>query len=276
MTYAPDSPSSKLARATARDGLPLLLLAAFPLMFWLFLGSVSAAIAALLHFALIALGLALIGAGRGVEIRYHAARAARRPKLPRKLLGAGVLGLSALLLAANHFTTWNMPLLCGALAFGLAVAAFGTDPMRDKGFDDPQVLAEHAAQRTLTKTEAAMDRLVCRVAELQEPDLTLRAEAVRSAILRLVRAHVSHPPDFAAFERPLATFISLAEREVAELETQWQTDSHHAARRFARRIAALSDGFETRARKRRTKTDCDAFALEADLLLDRMRENRAS
>ena len=121
-----------------------------------------------------------------------------------------------------------------------------------------------------------MSALVARVARLGDADLILRTEAVQSAILRMMRAYATDPEEFAPFQRPLETCLALAEQEVSALETLWATDSQRAARRYSVRIAALSDGFESRARKRRARQDADAFAFEADLLLDRMRENKAA
>lgn len=256
--------------------LPLLFLAASPLFFWLFIGSPGTALGAIFHLALIAAGLGLIGSGTRIEARYNAARTARRPKLPRKLFGALMLGLSACLLAAGQFSSWEYPCAFGLAGFVLSISAFGLDPMRDKGFDDPHLLALHAAERGLAQTDAALSALVDRVAQLGEPDLILRMEAVRSAILRLARAHAKSPEESAGFEKPLATFVSIAEGEVSLLEQTWSQNSHRAANRFTQRIAALTNGFEARARKRRARTDQDDFAFDADLLLDRMRENKAA
>lgn len=276
MSCAPDPRRQNHPQRSPYDGLPVLLLAACPLVFWLFLGSIGVAVAALAYFALLASGLALIAAGREVEARYNAARAAPRPKLPRKLLGSLVIGLTACLLAANHYPTWKMPLVLGAAAYLLSAAAFGLDPQRDKGLDDPRLKAERAAQKTLADADEAMAALVDRVALLGETDLTLRTEAVRSAMLRLIRALAVEPEEFEPFRRPLTRFVELAESEVDALEAGWAENSDRAARRYAARIAALSDGFETRARQRRAVRQADAFALDADLLLDRMRENTAA
>ncbi|WP_076447305.1 hypothetical protein [Roseivivax lentus] len=256
--------------------LPVLFLAASPLVFWLFTGSLGAALGAVFHLGLIAAGLALIASGARIEARYRVARTARRPRVPRKLCGAAILGLAALLLAASQFSTWTMPVAFGFAGFALSLLAFGLDPMRDKGFDDPDLLARHAVERSLAESDASLTALVDRVARLDEPELTLRMEAVRSAILRLVRAHVSCPESFASFEKPLTAFISIADGEVSALENGWQQDSHRAAQRFSHRIAALTDGFEARARKRRARQDADTYAFDADLILERMRQNKAA
>lgn len=276
MSVFPDPQHRASSEESAVDLLPLMFLAASPLLFWLLTGSTGAALGAIFHLGLMSFAIFLIRRGCAVEARYKAAQTARKPKVPRKILGSMMLGVSALLLAASHFATWTPPLAFGAAACLLSLLAFGIDPMRDKGFDDPALMARQAALRGLAKTDAALGMLVDRVARLEEPFLTLRMEAVRSAILRLVRAHAASPEGFASFEKPLATFVSIAEAEVVDLEQNWATHSHRAAQRFTHRMVALTDGFEARARKRRARTDADDFAFDTDLLLDRMRENKAA
>ncbi|SFP96567.1 hypothetical protein SAMN05421853_10167 [Roseivivax halotolerans] len=276
MSDISDRFSSHSASSKGQGEAMVLILAACPLLFWLFLGSTRAAIAAVVYVGLLALAARLIARGRRQEAKYKAASVARRPRVPRKLIGEALIGVIALLLAAHQFSTWTPPALIGTIAFLLSLAAFGLDPWRDKGFDNPDYLAERAAQATLEMADARMTALVGRVAALGEHDLALRTEAIRSAILRMIRVHALRPQEFFALKKPLEKFIDLAEGEVDALETGWKTDAPGAAHRYMTRIAALSDGFETRARKWRAERQSDAYALDADLLLDRMEQNRAA
>ena len=125
-------------RAGMEPGLGVLFLAAFPMVLWLFQGSAVALFSAMLQFGLLGLALRLVARGQEITRAYHAARVAHRPKLPRKVIGSVLIGLVVFILAGHQFHALTVPLLCGIAATGLSIAAFGVDPMKDKGLDDPE------------------------------------------------------------------------------------------------------------------------------------------
>ncbi|MCE0507078.1 MULTISPECIES: hypothetical protein [unclassified Roseivivax] len=276
MTDFGNRPIFQRARDHSPDELLVLLLAAGPLMFWLILGSLSATISAVIYFGLLAIAARLIARGQQIEARYNRARMAKPPRFPRKLAGSAMIGVIAFLLAGHQFSTWTIPAILGPVGFLLAIAAFGFDPWRNKGYDNPRYLAQRAAWQAVEVTDARLNKIITRVAALQQDELTLRTEAIRTAILRLIRVHAQTPREFLALRKALATFVKLAEKEVDALEEGWKVNPTLAGRRYTARITALADGFETRARKRSAAQNDDAFALEADLLLDRMEQNRAA
>ncbi|WP_156943782.1 hypothetical protein [Roseivivax isoporae] len=268
MTHIPSIP--RPSERTLADALPLLLLSACPLLFWLLDGSLLMMLGAVFHFALLVGGALLIGAGHRRAQGYDAAEAAARPRVPRKLLGSALLGLLVFLLAAAQFTVWLPPVALGLAGFGFAVAAFGADPLRDKGLDDPTYLGRKAAEALLTETDGALRDIVDRVAGLGDPNLALRTEAMHGAILRLLRAFSADPGQLLDLERPLDKFLRLASAEVGRLEHGWRHDRATAAQSYATRLAALTAAFETGARQRRQRATPDTYALDADLLLQRM------
>ncbi|MFD1341642.1 hypothetical protein [Litorisediminicola beolgyonensis] len=262
--------------STADTGLPLLFLAACPMLLWLFDGSATAIGAVGVHFGLIALAIRLITRGRIEKARFDAAKSATRPRVPRLILGAMSLGFLVFLLAAGQFTT-----LVPALGFGVAgtiasLGAFGVDPLRHKGLDDPEYLARKEAEHVIATADAALVKAVTRVAQLDEPELTLRIESVRSAMLRLLRACGTQPDEVANLRKPLERFIELIAAETERLETEFAIEPKTAGRRYAARIALLSDGFEARARQKKSRTSADAFAFDADLLAERLEERHAA
>ncbi|MHA6344549.1 hypothetical protein ACXYMW_03495 [Roseivivax sp. CAU 1761] len=260
----------------AADSLPVLLLAAAPLLLGLLSGSVASIVGAVLHFGLLCTAVALIAAGHRVAREFDAAEAARRPAIPRKLLGCAVIGLMVFLLAAAQLPNWLPPVFYGLAATGFAVAAFGPDPLRDKGLDTPAYRARQAADRMLGDTDAQLRGAATRVAALGAAGLTHRTEAMHGAVMRLLRAFAERPEEMMSLSPALARFTRLVEAEVTRLEAVWDDDPSGAAERYAARLKALTAAFESGARARRRQETPDAFALEADLIAVRLRSQTAA
>ncbi|UMA65055.1 hypothetical protein LVO79_00835 [Roseivivax marinus] len=258
------------------ENLPVLMLAALPLLLWLFDGSPARMVGALFHFALMGAAAWLIAEGHEAHRRYDAATAAPRPRVPRKLLGACLLGLMVFLLAAARFTEVVTPLCFGLAAAGFAIAAFGLDPMQDKGLTDPDYLAAREADALMTRTDAALRDVVDRVAALRNDPLTMRSEAMHGAVLRLLRAMGTEPRALLALRAPIEKFVLMAEAEAARLEADWPRNPAGAGHTYATRLSALTAAFEAGARQRRQRDCPDAYAMEADLIVERMRSERAA
>src|SRR6056297_503025 len=91
-------------------------------------------------FNLAALGLLLLAAwltreGIRAQEAYEARKVARRPGVPRKMLGAGLIGTGLGLAAFAAGDSVAGPAIYALLGAVLHVLSFGPDPMRDKGMD---------------------------------------------------------------------------------------------------------------------------------------------
>ncbi|SFE48375.1 hypothetical protein [Roseivivax sediminis] len=266
----PDRPSA------AVDALPLLILAALPILLWLFDGSLPALLGALVHFGLLGGAAVLIAQGHEAQVAYDAASVARRPAVPKKLLGAVLLGLMVFLLAGSRFSELAPPVMMGLAAAGFAIAAFGLDPLRHKGLDDPDHIARLRADALIVRADAALRDAVDRVHRLGSTPLSIRTEAMHGAVMRLLRAFASDPHRLLGLEKPLERLLSLIEVEVARLEAGSHEAPKRAARIYATRLDAMATAFEAGARQRRQRETPDAYALDADLLMERMQRERAA
>jgi hypothetical protein len=258
-------------------GLGVLFLAAFPLVLWLFQGSAVALLSAVLEFALLAMALRLIAQGQAVARAYDAARVARRPKLPRKLIGSALIGVAVLILAGHQFPTVLWPMVCGLTASGLSVLAFGLDPLRDKGFDDPAELQRLRDKALMTEVETTLAEVVSRVAGLNDADLTRRSQAAIETVLRLMRASAQEPFQLDQLRKPLTTVTRILGEEVMRLESDWEGTQHpFARRRYVAKLSLLVEKFQDLAFRGGVRVGRDAFDMEADLLLERMRGDTAA
>ena len=265
-------------------GLAVLSLSAFPIVLLLFQGTSTSVFTAILELVLFVAALRLIHRGQILRIAYDKAEIARAPRLPRKIIGALLIGVMVMILAGHHFVSLLVPLAFGALATALSLAAFGVDPLRDKGAQEsaPEPLA--TARRPRPDTQAALDRIdatldamVCEIAALGDAQLTRHTEALKGAVMGLIRALGEDPDGMERLHRPVVKFVKLLRRENDDLLAAWTTDERERARRrYRTRITALGQTFEEFARKSGKKAGRDAFELEADLLWNRKPLERAA
>lgn len=264
--------------ADTDSGLNILFLAAFPLFAWLFQGSFTGIATAMVELWLLSVALRLISTGQRLHRQYDANPAARAPRVPRKLLGSVLMGIMVMLLAGHHFHALMVPLVLGAVAALLSLAAFGLDPLRHKPAPMAQVNDDRETVfLTLERTDHALAQIADRVAMLEDAEITRRTEAARTLVMRLMRSFSRDPQSLQRLDRPVAKFIGLLDAEANRLCTGAPGESSiFARRRYIAKLDVMTESFETSARKTRVRGDKDAFELEADLLLDRMPQNNVA
>jgi hypothetical protein len=131
-----DMTTNVRTRPASEPRLGLLILAALPLVVWVLHGSESMQVSALGVGVMLVLAVRLIARGQRIERAYRAARMAHAPKVPRKVLGALMIGAVTGTLAYTRFDAAAVAVLLFAAGALLALAAFGTDPVRDKTAED--------------------------------------------------------------------------------------------------------------------------------------------
>ncbi|WP_047996966.1 hypothetical protein [Puniceibacterium sp. IMCC21224] len=257
-------------------GLVVLYCAACPMLFWLFHGTAANVLATVLLLALFAAALWLLAQGQRICEAYDTAEIARRPRLPRKIIGSGLIGLLVTFLASAQMDGILSAMGVGLLATMLAVAAFGLDPMSDKGTDDPEILLRHRAAEMTDAADRSLARLVSDVTKLDDEDLIRSTDAARRSMMTLVRALAGNPAALRGLRKPLVKVLELALDEGALLVDAWDGPHRDQARiRYVTRLGALTRAFELRARQRALVRH-DAFGLETDLLIERMNRETAA
>lgn len=258
-------------------GLNVMFLAAFPLVLWLFQGSVHGIATAVLQMGLFSIALRMISRGQEIQRSYNLAQVASPPKVPRKLLGSILIGVVVLILAGHHFVSLTLPIALGLAATALSIAAFGRDPRTAKGLDDPALLNQLAAQHAWDRAEDSLCQIADRISRLEDADLTRQAEAARSLVMRLMRTFGTQPNEVRRISKLVGKFTEIMRSEVDRLEAEWSGDNYLFARkRYRLKIETLRHSFESHARIGSEKSGRDAFDFEADLLLDRMPRESAA
>lgn len=248
-----------------------LFVAPVPLVFFAFGKDPVGLALNLLAFGILMGAAVMTREGVRAETAYDARKIARRPALPRKILGALLTGLGLGLAGAAD------PVAGGVFAaFGimLHLIAFGPDPLRDKGHDDVDAFQADRVSRAIDGAEARLAAMRNAILRTGDPALISRVERFSGTARRLFRQVESDPRDLSAARRWLSVYLQGAADATAafvDLDTRGRNDA--ARRDYLTLLDDLEDGFA-----KRTETmlldDRGDLDIEMKVLRDRLARER--
>ncbi|UWQ20761.1 5-bromo-4-chloroindolyl phosphate hydrolysis family protein [Jannaschia sp. W003] len=270
---APPPPAlGRPLRGRARTTI-LMALAAIPVATAFAQGSATAlAVNLLAGGALFAAGV-LTREGLKAEAAWAERKVARRPAWPRKMFGAALSGVGVTLAAMTGLDGIGPALIYGIVAAALHVAAFGLDPMRDKGMEGVDRLQTDRAARSVEEGRrllAQMRDAVLRARDREALEATERFAAKAEAMFRTVE---DDPRDLTAARKYLGVYLMGARDAAAKFA------DIHAARPDAQAksdylalLGELEQGFDAK-RERLLLADRTDLEVEIETLKDRLRRD---
>lgn len=223
---------------------------------------------------LIALGALLLAAwmtreGMFAQEAYDARKVARRPALPRKLLGSALTGLG---LAIAGFAGHG-PIEAGIFAVvgGLLHSfAFGLDPMSDKGMEGTN---RHQTDRVARAVEEAEDHLSAMsdaIARAGDRSVERRVVAFQSTARDLFRTVEEDPRDLTSARRYLGVYL-LGAKDATEkfADIYSRTQDAHARADYLTLLDDLEENFAARTQKLLLEDRGD-LTIEIDVLRERL------
>ena len=221
-------------------------------------------------------GAALLGAatltreGAKAEAAYHARPAARRPAVPRKVIGAVLTALALGFLGATWDGLAAAPVLA-ALGGALHLAAFGIDPLRNKlpaGADGYQ---SDRVARMVEDAEATLMQMGERIATLGDRALTSRIERFAAAARKLFRQVEADPRDLTQARRYLGVYLRGARDATDKFAAYYaRTRDADARRDYLAFLDDMEGGFAQRT-ERLMLDDRTGLDIELEVLRDRLR-----
>ncbi len=277
--YSPDGTSGKTApdagfqgarRTRAGGRVNLLFLAPLPLI-WQAFGNGPVQMA--LH--LTALGLLLLAAwltreGLLAEEAYEARKVARRPALPRKMLGSVLTGAG--LAIAGWAATGGLlePAIYAIVGTLLHGFAFGLDPLRDKGLEGVDLFQTDRVARAVDEAEnhlAAMQEAILRCGDRA---LEARVGRFQQAARQLFRTVENDPRDLTAARKYLSVYLLGARDATAKFaEIYARNRSPEARADYEALLDDLEQNFAARTEKLLLDDHSD-LTVEIDVLRDRL------
>ncbi|MGV6811699.1 MAG: 5-bromo-4-chloroindolyl phosphate hydrolysis family protein [Brevirhabdus sp.] len=183
----------------------LLFIAALPLLVTAFFqGAVGMAVD-LGAFALLALAAWLTRDGLRAHAAYDARRIARRPAIPRKLFGSALTG-AGVALAAYDGSLLATAIL-GVLGLVLHVAAFGTDPLTDKGMEGIDRFQTERVARAVGEAEKHLAAMSDAILRAKDRALEARVEHFQSTARDMFRRVEEDPRDLTAARRYMGVYL---------------------------------------------------------------------
>ena len=264
----PPNVALRPARYVARRN--LLFLAPLPLLFTAFSEGAVNLLRDLIALALLLTAPWLLGEGLRAEAAWSLRPAARRPRVPRKIIAAALTGSGVALAAAAPGSLLLAPALYGLTATVLHLLAFGPDPLTDKGLAPGEAFQHDRVSRALEGAETALREMRAAVLRTGDRPLIARVDAFQRAA-RAVFARIEADPRALNAACPyLSVYLTGARdaaRRYAEL-TERAPDS--AARRdFAALLDDLEAQFAARSRAL-LAADREELEIEIGVLRDRL------
>ena len=145
--------------------------------------------------------------GLKAEAAWAERRIARRPAVPRKLFGAGAIGAGVTLCAMTGLGGLGAALVYGAVAGGLHLAAFGMDPMRDKGMEGVDAFQTDRVARTIEEAERHLAAMKDAVLRARDREAEARVERLGAKAREMFRAVEDDPRDLTPARKFLGVYL---------------------------------------------------------------------
>ncbi|WP_347310415.1 5-bromo-4-chloroindolyl phosphate hydrolysis family protein [Defluviimonas sp. SAOS-178_SWC] len=247
---------------------------------WLFLVALPFAVKAffqdpagltrnLAAFAVLVLAAWLTREGIRAAEAYAARSTARRPALPRKMIGSI---LTALGLGIGAASGGEMAaLLLGLTGAALHLYAFGPDPTRDKGMEGIDTFQQDRVGRIVAEGEAYLKEMRAAADRAGDRQITARVDRFAITARTLFRTVEEDPRDLTAARRYLGVYLMGARDATIKFADLWTKTRDAGARAD---YEALLDDLETNFAQRTTalltdnRSDLD---IEIGVLRDRLK-----
>ena len=224
---------------------------------------------------LVSAGLMVLGAwllrdGLRAEAAYHARRVARRPGIPRKLFAAVATGLGIAGAAWMNEPGVVAPVIYGAAASALFLAAFGLDPMKDKGMEGVDTFQQDRVARVVDEAEAHLAAMRDAVRRAEDRQVEARVERFQEQVRELIRTVEEDPRDLTAARKYLGVYLMGARDAASKFADIYSRTRDAGARSdFMMLLTDLEESFGKKTRKLLLDSNTD-LTVEIEVLRDRL------
>jgi 5-bromo-4-chloroindolyl phosphate hydrolysis protein len=199
------APPARRARAGMRVN--LLFLAPAPLVILAFFREPVGLAYNLAAFGVLMLAAWLTREGLIAEEAYDARTVARRPAIPRKLMGSVLTGAGLFVAAFGSGQGIAASVVLGALGALLHGMAFGLDPMKDKGLEGVDSFQTDRVARAVEEAEKHLAAMKDAILRANDRGLTDRVERFQSTARAMFRRVEQDPRDLTAARRYLGVYL---------------------------------------------------------------------
>ncbi|EAQ02721.1 hypothetical protein OB2597_15105 [Pseudooceanicola batsensis HTCC2597] len=230
----------------------------------------------------VGLALGLVGAGlwtlaawltrEGLraEAAYHERKVARRPALPRKMLGSVAVGAGTVLATSVHGSDILSSALYGVIAGALHLGAFGFDPLRNKSMEGVDTFQQDRVARVVDQAEDYLATMREHIAALRDRALSGRVAAFEATAHEMIRTVEDDPRDLTAARKFLGVYLMGArDASIKFADLYARTSDPKARADYEALLADLEKNFAARTEKLLSDTSTD-MTVEIEVLRERL------
>ena len=248
----------------------ILFLPAIPMVFLALNDGAVNLVVALISAGILTLAAWVLRGGLQAEAAYHARKVARRPAIPRKLFASALTGIGIALAAYRSEPGLVAPILFGIAAGGLHLAAFGMDPLKDKGMEGIDTFQQDRVARVVDEAETYLAAMTDAMKRAEDRKMELKLETFQATARDLIRTVEEDPRDLTAARKYLGVYLMGArDATVKFADVYSRTRDTQARDDYAVLLDDLSDNFAARTRKLLVDDRSD-LNIEIDVLRDRL------
>lgn len=267
---APQAETFQNARRSRAGGrVNLLFIAPLPLIWKAFTSEPIGMATYLAALAILLLAAWLTRSGQEAHDAYDARKVARRPALPRKILGS-VLTAGGLALAGFVGHGMMEALVFAAVGFGLHLFAFGPDPLRDKGMEGVNLHQTDRVARAVDEAEEHLRAMSDAIKRAGDRALEGRVERFQQAARSLFRTVENDPRDLSSARRYLGVYLLGAKDATVKFADLYsRTRNPEARAEYEALLDDLEENFAARNQKLLLDDKGD-LNIEIDVLRERL------
>ena len=248
----------------------LLFIPAIPMVFLALNDGAVNLTLALMSAGILTLAAWLLRGGLVAEAAYAARKVARRPAIPRKLFSSALTGIGIAIAAYRVEPGLVAPLLFGVAACGLHLAAFGIDPLRDKGMEGVDTFQQDRVARVVDEAETHLTAMTDAMKRAEDRQMSLKLEKFQATARDLIRSGEEDPRDLTAARKYLGVYLMGARDATIKFADIYSRSRDTQARAdYSDLLDDLSDNFAARTRKLLVDDRSD-LNIEIDVLRDRL------
>lgn len=212
----------------------------------------------------------LLREGLRAESAFAARRVARKPALPRKILASVLTGAGAALAAWKAEPGIMIAAVYGLAATGLHLAAFGLDPLQDKGVEGVDDFQQSRVARAVDEAEAYLDAMREAALRARDRQLEARVDQFQAIARDMFRTIEEDPRDLTGARKYLTVYLQGARDATIKFADIYARSQDPQARSdYLALLEDLEQNFAARTQKMLLEDRSD-LTIEIDVLRDRL------
>ena len=215
----------------------------------------------------------LVRDGVRAEDAFDARKIARKPAIPRKLLGSALTGIGVGLAVLGGSGAIVNAIIVGAVAAAAHVLTFGPDPMRDKIPDGIDAVQSDRVARVVDEAEGYLAAMTEIAATTGDHVLQRRVERFADSARQMCRTVEDDPRDLTAARKYLIVYLKGARDATAKFA---DIHARNPLTETRAEYFALIDDLESNFAARTSKMlldDRSDLDVEIEVLRDRLRRD---